>query len=93
MSEISKEALSRADILRILSELLTHELGVDAGSIELQADLVDDLYLDSLGLVQLTLLMSETFEIEIEPEHLGEFRTLGQTVSVIERLLGRGHHV
>jgi acyl carrier protein len=79
----------RDEILSGIKEHLTTR-GVDAGSVTFQADLADDLDLDSLDTVELTLGLEERFGIEIPDSDLEAVRTVSDAVDLIEAKLAVG---
>jgi len=87
MIETNSPSETQAAILRILHILLAGELDVEPASIKPEADLMDDLYFDSVDLFNLAVLLGDTFDLEIDAGHLCEFRTLGDTAKGVEQLL------
>jgi acyl carrier protein len=79
----------RDEILTGIKEHLTTR-GVDPGSVTFEADLADDLDLDSLDTVELTLGLEERFGIEIPDSDLEAVRTVSDAVDLIEAKLAVG---
>lgn len=59
--------------------------GIDADKITPQADLSDDLGLDSLDTVELTLALEEQFGIEIPDTELEDIATVQDALELIEK--------
>ena len=75
---------SKEQILEALQEHLAGR-GLDPTKVTMTADLVEDLDLDSLDTMELTLGMEERFGIEIPDADLEELRTIGDAVGLVER--------
>lgn len=59
--------------------------GIDSAKVTPEARLLQDLDLDSLDTMELTLGMEERFEIEIPDEELEGLTTVADAVALIER--------
>ena len=70
-----------------IKEILSSQFEVEADSITLETDIVDDLGADSLDLVELLTSLEDEFGIVITDERANELRTVGQVVEFIETLL------
>lgn len=73
----------------ILSSIKTHleGRGIEGSKVSPEASLVDDLDLDSLDTVELTLHLEETYGIEIPDSDLEQLATVGDALELIERKL------
>lgn len=58
-------------------ELVAEQLGVDAGTLTSDANILEDLGADSLDVVELVMAIEEQFDIEIPDEDAESMRTLG----------------
>jgi acyl carrier protein len=67
-----------------IKDLLVEELNVDADVITLEAELTNDLGINSLELADLILLCEEKFNIVIDDEDLHTFITIGDVVNYLE---------
>lgn len=67
-----------------LKELLVEELQLNADDIKPEAELVNDLGINSLELADLVLLCEEKFDIEISDEACREFTTVGDVAGYLE---------
>lgn len=66
-----------------IRDVLVETLNVDADLITPEASLKDDLGIDSLAAVELSLELESNFDIKIEDEELIQLKTVGD----IEKLL------
>lgn len=76
----------RAEILQTIRQHLA-ERGLEAEKVSYEADLVNDLDLDSLDTVELTLSLEERFSIDIPDDELEGLSTVGDAVELIEKKL------
>ena len=75
---ISKEALFAK-----IKESLVKTLDLDAETITLESNVVEDLNADSISLMEFTLALEDEFGIEISDEDAEHILTLGQLVDYI----------
>ena len=68
---------------RRVRHLLAWQFGVDADTIEMETALVDQLYADSLDLMEMTHILNREFDIDIEPEQLVDMHTVGGVERVV----------
>ena len=69
-------------------DILVEELQLKESDITLDAELVNDLGINSLELADLVLLCEEKFNIEIDDSDLGKLDTVGDVVSYLESKVG-----
>ncbi len=67
-----------------VKNLLIEELRVEEDKIVLEAELANDLGVNSLELADLILLCEEKFDIVIDDEDLHKFITVGDVVAYLE---------
>ncbi|MEB3310875.1 MAG: acyl carrier protein [Snowella sp.] len=72
------------DIAAEVKRIVKDQLDVSEQDITPEANLIDDLGADSLGLVELTIAFGETFEIDIPDEDVEIIRTVQDAISYIE---------
>ena len=65
-------------------EILVEELSVNADDIKLEAELVNDLGINSLELADLVLLCEDEFGIEFSEDDIHKFITVGDVVEYLE---------
>ena len=76
-------------MLETLKSLLVEELSVNEADITPDANLVEDLGLNSLELADLVLHCEEQFGLEISDEDAHEFLTVGDVVKYLEETAGK----
>ena len=68
--------------------LLVDELQIDEADITMEAELANDLGINSLELADLVYSCEEKFDITIDDEDLHKFRTVGDVVKYLEESKG-----
>ena len=76
-------ALSQADVLAGLKEIVEEVAGVSASLIELDKNFTDDLDVDSLSMVEVVVAAEERFGIKIPDEKVTDLATVGDAVNFI----------
>jgi acyl carrier protein len=75
-------------ILNKLKALIAEQLGVDADTITLEAAFVEDLGVDSLDLVELSMALEDEFGIEeMAEEDMANIKTVGDLVEYLGKHL------
>ena len=69
---------------------LAEQLKLNVSKIGSDADLKDDLGLDSLTMIELLFTIEEAFDFEIPNADLSEIRTVGDVIAYVERRLETG---
>lgn len=75
------------DIAREVFELVARHLSVDAGSISLDARIVQDLGADSLDAVELIMAIEESYDIEIPDEDAAKIHAVRDAIALVEQRL------
>ena len=65
-------------------ELLVEELQINRDDITMDAELSNDLGINSIELADLVMLCEEKFDIEIDDEDIHKFVTVGDVVNYLE---------
>lgn len=81
--------LTSDDVLAVLRAAMQAEFGLEPSSIELSANLIDDLDLDSIDLVDLAVSLEEERGIKLDEEDLKSVRTVGDAVNAIRAAFAR----
>ena len=76
-----------AEIYDVLHGILENEFEIDAEDISLEANLYEDLDLDSIDAVDLVVKLREITGKKIEPDAFKQARTVQDVVSEIEKLV------
>ena len=71
-----------------IKNLLVEELSVDEAAINPEAELVNDLGINSLELAALVLQSEERFDIEISDDEIHKFVTVGDVANYLAELTG-----
>jgi len=85
--------MTREEILDLVRKVVNEQLRtdeLDPEEITLEATFTEDLGLDSLEFLDMTVTLEEILEIEISNEDLGRMSTVGQTVQTLEALVQQG---
>ena len=69
-----------------LKELLVEELQINESDITMDAELSNDLGINSIELADLVMLCEDKFNIEINDDNIGSFVTVGDVVEYLEDL-------
>jgi len=75
--------LDKNTIYEKLKEIMVSEFDLDADSINLEKRLDDDLQLDSLDMVDLTLALSDYLDEKLDPSLFKEARTVQNLVDLV----------
>ena len=70
-----------------IKELIADTTGCDEDLITMEATLEEDLGMDSLDAVELSMVLEETFDITIEEEKLAGFKTVSDIVNYIDSMI------
>ena len=83
---------SRTEIKKKLTEIMRLVLGneeFDGERVSESARLVEDLGLNSVGVLYAVVAIEESFDFEFEDVGFGDFRTYGTVVDYIEKKVAR----
>lgn len=69
-----------------VKELLVEELSIDADTITMEAELENDLGINSLELADLVFLCEERFSVQIDDDNIKDLLTVGDVVKYLEKL-------
>ena len=78
---------SREEIYNKLEEILTEEFEISQDLINPEANLFEDLELDSIDAVDLAVKLQFFTDKKISPENFKQIRTVDDVVNAIEELL------
>lgn len=67
-----------------VKEMLINDLAVNGDEIKPEAELINDLGINSLELADLILLCEEKFGIEVKDDDIHKFITVGDVVAYLE---------
>jgi acyl carrier protein len=69
-----------------LKQILTNRLGIPPEEIRLEAKLGDDLGMDSLDAVELSIAIERQFDVAISDEQVAKLQTVADIVGLVRRL-------
>lgn len=70
-------------MFEVIKEVLAEQLGVEA-DIKLESKLREDLNIDSLLAVQLSILLEDKYDIDITEEELGKLVIIKDVIELLE---------
>jgi acyl carrier protein len=79
-------ALSQAEVLAGLKEIVEEVAGIPAASIEMDKNFTDDLDVDSLSMVEVVVAAEERFGVKIPDDQVSELLTVGDAVNFIVKV-------
>ncbi len=79
--------ITRDDIFAILKGILVDEFEVVPENVVLNADLFDDLELDSVDAVDLAVRLQQNTGKKVSPAEFKQIRTVGDVVNAIVKLM------
>ena len=75
--------MTEAEILKTIADWLEKHLDITPDRVQMETSIADDLNLDSLDQVEITLALEEQFQVEIDDETAGKWRTIGDIVKFL----------
>jgi len=78
----------RAHIEGRLRAVASHHLDIDPGRLVLTARLGQDLCVDSLDAVELTMVLEDEFDIALPDQVVADVRTFGDIVALVQERVG-----
>jgi acyl carrier protein len=75
--------MAREEVVTALKEVLVDRLKVDASTVTEDANLFEDLGLDSIDLMTVVMAVEERFSIEVSDDELEDVTTLGQAADLL----------
>ena len=67
-------------------KMLAEQLGIDAGTIRPESDVVKDLGADSLDVVELLMTLEDEYNITLPDEEVEKLKTVQDIVEMMEKL-------
>ncbi|MGW1075037.1 acyl carrier protein [Streptomyces sp. NPDC002537] len=75
--------MNNTDILNALAKIVEEVTGVDSAKVTTEKSFTDDLDIDSLSMVEITVAFEDRFEMKIPDDQVAELRTVGDAVNYI----------
>lgn len=79
-------ALTQAEVLIGIKEIVEEVAGIPAASIEMDKNFTDDLDVDSLSMVEVVVAAEERFSVKIPDDQVSELATVGDAVNFIVKV-------
>jgi acyl carrier protein len=79
--------MTKEEIFNRVVEDCVDQLAVKAEDVKMESKFVEDLEADSLDFVELVQVFEEEFEIAVPDDQMGNIKTIGDAVSLIEKLM------
>ncbi|MDE5500150.1 acyl carrier protein [Pseudomonas sp. 4B] len=79
-------ALSQAEVLVGIKEIVEEVAGIPAASVEMDKNFTDDLDVDSLSMVEVVVAAEERFGIKIPDDQVSDLTTVGDAVNFIVKV-------
>lgn len=76
-------ALSQAEVLAGLAELVNEETGIATGDVQLDKSFSDDLDIDSISMMTIVVNAEDKFGVKIPDEEVKNLVTVGDAVNFI----------
>lgn len=76
--------MTTTEIQAELAQIFQDYAGTDAGDVTPDARIVEDLAVNSLALVEITIRIEEAFGVQLEDRHVMNFRTVGELIAHLE---------
>ena len=80
--------VTKEQIFAEVSKILVEELEIDAKDVKLEANLFEDLDLDSIDAVDIAVRMQKFTDKKLSPEEFKKIRTVNDVVEAVYGLLG-----
>lgn len=75
--------VNNTDILNALAKIVEEVTNVDSAEVTIEKSFTDDLDIDSLSMVEITVQVEDMFKVKIPDDQVAELRTVGDAVSYI----------
>lgn len=76
-------ALSQAEVLAGLAELVNDETGIATDSVQMEKSFSDDLDIDSISMITIVMNAEEKFSVSIPEDEVSNLKTVGDAVNFI----------
>jgi acyl carrier protein len=78
-----ESAVNNTDILNTIAEIVEEVAGVDPAQVTTEKSFTDDLDIDSLSMVEITVAVEDRLEVTIPDDQLAAWKTVGDAVNYI----------
>ncbi|MEO1784169.1 acyl carrier protein [Thermodesulfobium sp. 4217-1] len=80
--------MSENEIFDRVKKIISNQLGIEEGTIEMGSSFVDDLGADSLDTVEMVMAFEEEFGAEIPDKDVEKIKTVGDAVKFLYEKVG-----
>jgi acyl carrier protein len=81
-------ALSEAEVLSALAEIVNDETGIATEAVQLDKSFTDDLDIDSISMMTIVVNAEDKFDVKIPDEEVKNLITVGDAVNFITKAQG-----
>ena len=81
-------ALSAAEVLSGLAEIVNDETGIANDAVQLDKSFTDDLDIDSISMMTIVVNAEDKFDVKIPDEEVNNLLTVGDAVNYITKAQG-----
>jgi acyl carrier protein len=81
-------ALSEAEVLSALAEIVNDETGIATDAVQLEKSFTDDLDIDSISMMTIVVNAEDKFDVKIPDEDVKNLLTVGDAVNYITKAQG-----
>jgi acyl carrier protein len=81
-------ALSAAEVLSGLAEIVNDETGIAADAVQLDKSFTDDLDIDSISMMTIVVNAEDKFDVKIPDDEVQNLLTVGDAVNYITKAQG-----
>ncbi|MEU6994911.1 acyl carrier protein [Streptomyces sp. NPDC046465] len=71
------------EILNAIADIVEEVTGVDSAEVITERSFTEDLDIDSLAMVEITVLFEDRFDVKIPDDQVAELRTVGDAANYI----------
>ena len=82
---------TREEIFNTIKDILVKEFACDERKITINANLVEDLDLDSIDAVDLIVKLQSKINSKVNPDDFKQIRTLQDVVDAVEKIVNNNH--
>lgn len=84
--------MDRNSVEAAIRETVAEAAGLDSAAIDPDADLVDDLHMDSLAVFEVVVDLESRFRLRIPDEVIDQLRSVARISAYVERELNASRH-
>lgn len=78
-----------ASVEKEIRSIIADVAGVDVNEVELEANIVEDLEVDSIKAIEIVVAIEKKFKVSVRDEDVPKITTVRDAVAIVERLLSQ----